>query len=148
MCVLPVTLGYGDPGRQTWNWLLFGWPGVWLFCAVGAGLITIPLTLVVFALWGPRYSGAAPLARQARKRAEEIHPQPDHDREMGLLAGGLGGAITCAAVPPMLASWSAATPQAAFRGNALADLLVTGSLVAGVIAKLAYLELQMRNPTY
>jgi len=65
VCVLPATFGYGNTGRNTLNWLMFGWPGVWIVCTVGAGLITIPLTFLTFALAGPRYSAAAPLARQA-----------------------------------------------------------------------------------
>jgi hypothetical protein len=147
MCVLPTAFGYGHPGGHTLDWLIFGWPGVWVFCAAGAGLLTIPLTFLTFALAGPRYSAAAPLARQAYRKANSIHPQPDHDREMGMLAGALAGIFVCASVPPLLAGWSTAPPEASFRGNALAGLLVTGALVAGAVAKLVFLELQRRNPT-
>lgn len=145
MCVLPAAFGYGDPGRPTFNWLALGWPGVWAVCALAAGLITIPLTVLTLALSGSRYSVAEPLARQVYRKVKDLHPQPDSDRELGMLAGAMAGFIVCAAVPPLLAAWSTAPPEAAFRGNALADLLVTGAVLAGATAKLAYLELYLRR---
>jgi hypothetical protein len=67
---------------------------------------------------------------------------------MGMLAGALAGLFVCATVPPLLGIWSTAPPEAAFHGNALADLLMSGALMAGAIAKLVFLELQLRDPTY
>ena len=148
LCVLPAAFGQGGSGRNTFDWLIAGWPGVWVFATLAASLITIPMTFLVFALWGPRYSVAERLARQAYQQANGVHPEPYHDREMGMLAGALAGLCVCAAVPPLLEIWSTAPPEIAFRGNALADLVVVSALVAGIIAKLVFLELQLRNPTY